>query len=252
MPKEMGQVYSALPKTFQLEFDKYINNTETSEEFESAWQLLLDKYNLRGNEWLQSLYIDRQLWVSTYLRDTFFAGMHYAWQSGSVNSPFEGFVNARTTLQDFAEQYEKALDDCYEKEPRAEFETFYTKPVLKTPLPMEKQAAEVYMRKFFSIFQDEIFESLALAVKLSESNEATSTYEIARFNDEEKLQFVALNLSEQIASCRCKMLEFEGILCRRDCSVQDSKYFYATATLYFEAMDKKCQGCSCIGCATLS
>ncbi|KAJ0043852.1 hypothetical protein Pint_19120 [Pistacia integerrima] len=170
MPKEMGQVYSALPKTFQLEFEKYVNKTETPEEFESAWQLLLDKYNLRGNEWLQSLYIDRKLWVSTYLRDTFFAGMHATQQSGSVNSLFEGYVNARTTLQDFAEQYEKALDDRYEKEARAEFETFYTKPILKTPLPMEKQVAEVYTRKLFSIFQDEIFESLVLAVKLSKNS----------------------------------------------------------------------------------
>ncbi|XP_031286624.1 protein FAR1-RELATED SEQUENCE 5-like [Pistacia vera] len=214
MPKEMGQVYSALPKTFQLEFEKYVNKTETPEEFESAWQLLLDKYNLQGNEWLQSLYIDRKLWVSTYLRDTFFAGMHATQQSGSVNSLFEGYVNARTTLQDFAEQYEKALDDRYEKEARAEFETFYTKPILKTPLPMEKQVAEVYTRKLFSIFQDEIFESLVLAVKLSESNGETSTYEIARFDEEEKAYFVTLNVSEQIASCSCKMFEFEGILCR--------------------------------------
>ncbi|KAJ0098653.1 hypothetical protein Patl1_21809 [Pistacia atlantica] len=214
VPKEMGQVYSALPKTFQLEFEKYVNKTEMPEEFESSWQLLLDKYNLRGNEWLQSLYIDRKLWVSTYLRDIFFAGMHATQQSGSVNSLFEGYVNARTTLQDFAEQYEKALDDRNEKEARAEFETFYTKPVLKTPLPMEKQIAEVYTRKLFSIFQDEIFESLVLAVKLIESNGETSTYEIARFDEEEKAYFVALNVSEQIASCSCKMFEFEGILCR--------------------------------------
>lgn len=77
--------------------------------------MLLDKYNLRGNEWLQSLYIDRKLWVPTYVRDTFFAGMYATQQSTSVNSLFDGNVNARTTLQDFAEQYEKALDDQYRK-----------------------------------------------------------------------------------------------------------------------------------------
>ncbi|KAL5739173.1 hypothetical protein ACOSQ2_028353 [Xanthoceras sorbifolium] len=214
MPKEMGQIYSALPKTFQVEFDKYVNKSETPKEFESAWQLLLDKYNLIGNEWLQSLYIDRKLWVSTYLRDTFFAGMHATQKSGSVNSLFDGYVNARTTLQDFAEQYEKALDDRYEKEARAEFETFYTKPVLKTPLPMEKQAAEIYTGKLFSLFQDEIFDSLVLAVKHSEDNGGTSTYEVARFDEEHRIYFVALDVSEQTATCSCKMFEFEGILCR--------------------------------------
>ncbi|KAK3212476.1 hypothetical protein Dsin_017182 [Dipteronia sinensis] len=214
MPKEMGQVYSALPKTFQAEFDKYVNKSETPEGIESAWHLLLDKYNLRRNEWLQSLYIDRKLWVSTYLRETFFAGMHATQKSSSVNSLFDGYVNARTTLQDFAEQYEKALDDRCEKEARAEFETFYTKPVLKTPLPMEKQAAEIYTRYLFSLFQDEIFESLVLAVKHSEDNGGTSTYEVARFDEEHKVYFVALEVSEQAATCSCKMFEFEGILCR--------------------------------------
>lgn len=54
-------MYSLLPKTFQVEFDKYVSNSETPEEFESVWQLLLDKYNLRENEWLQILYIDHKL-----------------------------------------------------------------------------------------------------------------------------------------------------------------------------------------------
>lgn len=214
MPKEIGHIYGALPKTFQIEFDKCINKTETPEEFESTWESLLDKFNLRGNEWLQSLYIDRKHWVPIYIRETFFAGMYATQRSGSVNSLFDGYVNARTTLQDFAEQYEKALDERYEKEARAEFETFYTKPVLKTPLPMEKQAAEDYTRKIFTIFQDELFESLVLAVKLSGEDGGTSTYEVARFGEEHKVYFAAFNISNQMASCSCRMFEFEGILCR--------------------------------------
>ncbi|OMP11666.1 Zinc finger, PMZ-type [Corchorus olitorius] len=210
----MGQVYGALPKTFQVEFDKCVNKSETPEEFESAWQLLVDKYNLRGNEWLQSLYIDRKLWVSTYVRDTFFAGMYTTQQSKSVNSLFDGYVHAGTTLQDFAEQYEKALNDRSEKEARAEFETFYTKPVLKTPLPIEKQAAEVYTRKLFSVFQDEIYESLVLAVKSNDDDGLSRTYEVARFDEENKVYLVGLNITDHIASCSCKMFEFEGILCR--------------------------------------
>lgn len=214
MPKAIGHVFSSLPKTFQVEFEKCINNSETPEEFESAWQLLLDKCSLRGNEWLQSLYNDRKLWVSTYARDTFFAGMYSIQPSKSVSSLFDGYVNAGTTLQDLAEQYERALDGRYEKEVRAEFETFYTKPVLKTPLPMEKQAAEVYMRKLFLVFQDEIYESLVLAVKSSLDDGLSKTFEVARFDEEHKVYRVGINIADQIASCSCKMFEFEGILCR--------------------------------------
>lgn len=214
LPKEMGHVYSALPRTFQVEFDGCINKTETAEEFESSWQMLLDKYNLRGNDWLLSLYIDRKLWIPVYVRDTFFAGMYAAQRSGSVNSLFDGYVNAGTTLHDLAKQYEKALDERYEKESKAEFETFYTKPVLKTPLPVEKQGADVYTRRMFTIFQEEVFHSLVFAVKLSGEDGGTNTYEVARFNEEQKVYFVAFRVAEQLASCSCKMFEFEGILCR--------------------------------------
>ncbi|KAG6741792.1 hypothetical protein POTOM_055071 [Populus tomentosa] len=60
---------------------------------------------MQGNEWIQSLYMDRKLWVPVYVREVFFAGMNTDQKSGSVNSLFDGYVNARTTLQDFAEQY---------------------------------------------------------------------------------------------------------------------------------------------------
>ncbi|XAR51681.1 hypothetical protein NMG60_11006381 [Bertholletia excelsa] len=214
MSKEMGNAYSALPKTFQVEFDKCANKTGTPEEFESLWESLLDKYNLRGNEWLQSLYIDRKLWVPIYVRNTFFAGMYTTQRSGSVNSLFDGYVNARTTLQDFADQYKKALNDRSEKEAKDEFETFYTRPILKTPLPIEKQASEIYTRKIFTIFQDEIFESLVFSVKFSRNDGSSSTYEVARFDQEHKVYFVASNISEQRANCSCLMFQFEGILCR--------------------------------------
>ncbi|KAG5226987.1 protein FAR1-RELATED SEQUENCE [Salix suchowensis] len=105
-------------------------------------------------------------------------------ERGSVSSLFDGYVNARTTLQDFAEQYVNVLDDLYEKEAKAEFETFYTKPILKTPLPMEKQAAEVYTKNLFSLGGDG----------------GTTTYEVAKLDEEQKIfQFVGIRCRHVIA-----------------------------------------------------
>ncbi|KAK3014330.1 hypothetical protein RJ639_008923 [Escallonia herrerae] len=42
--------------TFEAEFQKCVNLSETVEEFESCWESLLMGYNLRDNEWLQSMY----------------------------------------------------------------------------------------------------------------------------------------------------------------------------------------------------
>ncbi|KAI5444653.1 hypothetical protein KIW84_013070 [Lathyrus oleraceus] len=44
------------------ELYNFINLTETTEEFESSWNSILDKYELRSNDWLQSLCIARDQW----------------------------------------------------------------------------------------------------------------------------------------------------------------------------------------------
>ncbi|XP_062103297.1 protein FAR1-RELATED SEQUENCE 5-like [Humulus lupulus] len=149
MPKEMGLVYGALPRTFQMEFEKCVNKNESPDEFESTWQGLLDKHVWCSEKW-------------------------------KYNSLFDGYVSAGTALQDFAEQYEKALYDQYER----------------------------------SKGRDEVFESLGLAVKLCRDEEGITRYEVARFNEEHKVYVVEFRVSEQIASCDCKMFEFEGTICK--------------------------------------
>ncbi|KAI5425430.1 hypothetical protein KIW84_031288 [Lathyrus oleraceus] len=52
-----------LHPNFQGELYNFINLTETIEEFESSWNSILDKYELRSNDWLQSLYIARAQWA---------------------------------------------------------------------------------------------------------------------------------------------------------------------------------------------
>lgn len=51
-------------------------------------------------------------------------------------------------------------------------------------------------------------------MKLSGNNGSTSTYEVARFDEEHKVFSVDFDLFEQKVTCSCLMFEFEGILCR--------------------------------------
>ena len=94
---------------FEAELHKGVNLTESIEEFESCWLSLIDRYDLRGYEWLQAIYTDRRQWVPVYLRDAFFAEMSITQCSDSINSYFDGYVNASTTLQLFVECSGKSL-----------------------------------------------------------------------------------------------------------------------------------------------
>ena len=197
---------------FQVELYNCINLTETIEEFDSSWNSILDKYELRKNDWLQSLYNARAQWVPAYFRDSFFAAISP--NHGFDGSFFHGFVNQQTTLPMFFRQYEQAMEMWFEKEMELDSETICTTPVLKTPSPMEKQAANLYTRKVFSKFQEELVETFVYTANRIEEEGANSIFRVAKFEDDQKAYIVTLNLSELKANCSCQMFEYSGILCR--------------------------------------
>ncbi|XP_061344477.1 protein FAR1-RELATED SEQUENCE 3-like isoform X2 [Gastrolobium bilobum] len=209
--EKLAHVCLAHPN-FQVELYNCINLTETIEEFESSWNSILDKYELRRNDWLQSLYNARAHWVPAYFRDSFFAAISP--NQGFDGSFFDGYVNQQTTLPLFFRQYERALESWIEKEIEADFETICTTPVLKTPSPMEKQAANLYTRKIFSKFQEELVETFVYTANRIEGDGANSTFRVAKFEDVQKAYIVTLNHSELRANCSCQMFEYSGILCR--------------------------------------
>ncbi|KAI3996452.1 hypothetical protein MKX01_001290 [Papaver californicum] len=203
-----------LHSNFQGELYNCINMTETIEEFESSWSSLLGKYELRQNDWLQALYNARQHWAPVYFRDTFFAAISSNSGVEVITSFFDGYVNQQTTLPLFFRQYERVMEIWYEKEIEADFDTICTTPVLKTPSPMEKQAANLYTKKIFTKFQEELVETFVYTANKIDGAGAISTYRVAKFEDDHKAYTVTMNAPEMKANCSCRMFEFSGILCR--------------------------------------
>lgn len=197
---------------FEVELYNCINLTETIEEFELSWNAILDKYDLRRNDWLQSLYNIRVQWAPAYFRNSFFAAIFP--NQGFEGSFFDGYVNQQTTLPLFFRQYERAVDSCFNKEIRDDFDSMCTGPVLKTPSPMEKQAANLYTRRIFSKFQDELVETFVYTANRIEGDGACSTFRVAKFEDDSRAYTVTLNFSDMTANCSCQMFEYSGILCR--------------------------------------
>ncbi|KAK6784373.1 hypothetical protein RDI58_017828 [Solanum bulbocastanum] len=61
--------------SFSKDFSKLLYDYEYEEDFLSAWQEMLDKYNLADNSWLKTTFAIREKWSMTYGRNTFSAGM---------------------------------------------------------------------------------------------------------------------------------------------------------------------------------
>ncbi|KAL4313205.1 hypothetical protein GQ457_01G008270 [Hibiscus cannabinus] len=212
--EKLSDVYHSHP-TFEAEFQRCINLTETVDEFESCWEFLLLQYGLGDNEWLQSMYNTRKHWVPVYLRDTFFGEMSTITQgSDGMNSYFDGYINASTNAQGLIKQYEKAVASRYEKEVKADYDTFNASPTLKTPSPMEKQAANLYTKKIFMKFQEELVETLAYPATAIDDTGLEVSYRVAKFREDHKAHFVKFDTFRKKASCSCQMFEYSGIICK--------------------------------------
>ncbi|KAF8013267.1 hypothetical protein BT93_I1195 [Corymbia citriodora subsp. variegata] len=219
---KMADLYQSHP-TFEFEFKRCINEAETIEEFEASWESLLQRYYITDKEWLQSIYSAREQWVPLYMRDTFFGDLGLAERSEGLNTFFDGYVNASTTMQMLIKQYEKALANWHEKELKADYDTTNTSPVLKTPSPMEKQAAGLFTRRIFMKFQGELVETLANPATKIEDSGDVSTYRVAKYGEEHRAHTVIFNSFEMKATCSCQMFEYTGIICRHILAVFRAK-----------------------------
>lgn len=208
--ERLAHIYLAHP-SFYGELYSCINFSETIEDFESSWLSLLDRYDLRRNEWLQAVYNARKQWAPVYFRGTFFAALS---SSQGVSSFFDGYVNQQTTIPLFFKQYERAFENSLEKEIEADYDTICTTPVLKTPSPMEQQAANLYTKKVFAKFQEELVETFVYTANNIEDDGVVSKYRVAKYEHDDKAYAVTLNVSELRANCSCQMFEYSGILCR--------------------------------------
>ncbi|XP_024039603.1 protein FAR1-RELATED SEQUENCE 5-like [Citrus clementina] len=93
-----------------------VYDSQSPAKFEEIWHRMIVEYDLGGNDWLHGLYNERHHWVPCYLKDSFWAGMSTTQRSESMNAFFDGYVNSKTALKQFVEQYSNALKSKVQKE----------------------------------------------------------------------------------------------------------------------------------------
>uniref|UniRef100_A0A1J3D8E6 Protein FAR1-RELATED SEQUENCE n=1 Tax=Noccaea caerulescens TaxID=107243 RepID=A0A1J3D8E6_NOCCA len=214
MPEKLGHVMRQ-EKGFMDEINEAVYGSCKSGDFEKKWWEAVDKYHVRDNAWLQSLYEDREYWVPVYLKDVSLAGMCTAQRSDSVSAVFDRYIQRKTTLRAFLDQYKSMIQERYEEEEKAEMETLCKQPGLKSPSPFGKQMAEIYTREMFKKFQVEVLGGVACHPK-KENEEEEGNKNTFRVQDYEQNRafLVVWNSESSEVVCSCRLFEFKGFLCR--------------------------------------
>ncbi|KAJ6347617.1 hypothetical protein OIU76_004158 [Salix suchowensis] len=199
-------------ENFMLKFKKCILKSWSSEQFEKRWWKMAEIFNLRNDVWFQSLYEDRQRWIPVFMIDNCLAGMSTTQRSESINTLFDRYMQRKTTLKEFLEQQKTMLQEKFEEEAKADFETWHKQPGLKSPSPFGKQMASIYTHAIFKKFQVEVLGVVACHPR-KETEGETQTFKVQDFEDNQYFM-VVWNEKTSYLSCSCRLFEFNGFLCR--------------------------------------
>ncbi|XP_071738671.1 protein FAR-RED ELONGATED HYPOCOTYL 3-like [Rutidosis leptorrhynchoides] len=194
---------------------------------------MIKDYNLENNEWLCSLFNDRKRWVPLYVKVIFWGGMSTTQRSEGMNAFFDDYVNSKTSLWQFVEQYDNALKSKIEKENKADFDSLNAKEnkadfdslnasyKLMTAFYFERQFRESYTNAMFKLIQVELHNMLFcnhLLLKTHSTMSMFSVTDILRGKCGELKRKVVYKVTyDEVGcdiQCSCHLFEFRGIFCR--------------------------------------
>ncbi|XP_042467357.1 protein FAR-RED IMPAIRED RESPONSE 1-like [Zingiber officinale] len=91
-------------KLIKKQLKNIVYNSLTVDECDVNWLKMIEEFKLENNDWLKSLYDERNRWIPVYVKDHFWAGMSTTQRSESMNAFFDDYVHSKTSLKQFVEQ----------------------------------------------------------------------------------------------------------------------------------------------------
>ncbi|XP_042978819.1 protein FAR1-RELATED SEQUENCE 5-like [Carya illinoinensis] len=70
LPEKLGS-HGAYKTGLKSQLLNCVYDSDTIEEFEGSWEVLIMKYNLQENAWLKSLYAERTYWAPVFMKQVF-------------------------------------------------------------------------------------------------------------------------------------------------------------------------------------
>ncbi|KAL6842025.1 hypothetical protein ACP4OV_028004 [Aristida adscensionis] len=212
--ESLGPIYSK-NFGFKNQLHELLDEVVNIQEFENKWALLVEEYNLQGNEFLERAYTNRKMWAKPYFADTFCAGMTSTQRSESANHLLKTYISRSSPMHLFVSQYNRLVADREAEEAREEHTTKQGARRLSFGLPIESHAAEVYTRKMFERFSRELYKSGAFV----SHQDGDDAYRVCLLLPAERTEegdqefIVTSNPDGTDWFCVCKQFEHSGMPC---------------------------------------
>ncbi|TKY47995.1 FAR1-RELATED SEQUENCE 6 [Spatholobus suberectus] len=192
-----------------------------AEEFESTWEDMMKRNEIRGNKWLQSLYEDRKRWAPVYLKEIFLAGMFPIQPRDDVSFFFYGYLNEQTSLKEFLEKYVQALQTKRQLEALADLDSKSSSFVPKSRSYFVLQVSKLYTNEILRMFEREVegmfscFSSRQINIDGPVITYIVQEQVAVEENQRDARDYeVCYNEAEMEVLCNCGLFNFRGYLCR--------------------------------------
>jgi hypothetical protein len=146
----------ALNPTLPADFKDILSNSLTEREFETLWQQMIHTYGLEHIKYFKAMWDYRQRFVPVYFKKDFFPFIHSTARSEGTNSVFKDNVGSTYSVISFLGEYARISQDILEKEKEQDSITRNTTPTYFVKSELEVQAARMYNRQIFYMFQTQI------------------------------------------------------------------------------------------------
>lgn len=122
---------------------------------------MIEEFDLQSNKWLSDMFDMRDVWIPSYFRDFPLSGlMRTTSRSECENYVFSNYMHHEANLMNFMVSFESAMEKQRHNQSLFDYKSATTTSKLRTPLPIEKHALEVYTYDIFLIVQREIYYSV--------------------------------------------------------------------------------------------
>ncbi|GJN21262.1 hypothetical protein PR202_gb08725 [Eleusine coracana subsp. coracana] len=206
---------------FMKDFKACINDYEEEMEFLTSWEVMMNKYSLHGNVWLQKVFEEKEKWARPYMKWTFSAGMKNTKLNNQLQSDVQDYLTSDVDITLFLMHLQKVVDDRRYTELEVEFNSRLKLSDSKIRAPILKQASETYSGMIFQLFQEEYEEFQSAYIVNRYENGPCREYIVAILEKERQYK-VSGNLSELTVSCSCRKFETLGFLCSHALKILDT------------------------------
>lgn len=206
--------------SFAMDFRNCVFDHEDEEDFVRAWEIMLDKFSFRQNEWLRRMFREKEKWALAYGWNKFFLDNNSTHLGENLSDNLRNYLNPNLDVLQFFKQFQIMVNKQRYKELEASYNMGTCAPRLMANVILLKHASEVYTPKAYEVFQREYEKCLNVVVNKCSQNEAFTEYKANMYGNprEYKLTF---NVVDDNVTCSCTKFELVGIPCCHALKVLD-------------------------------